>query len=222
MKEALTQYVKPDRIIVIPLWTNNSFLRPLPKHENFFIKEHKLDNKFVVLYSGNFGFAHHTDLLLDLAFKCTNDSVMFVITGGGPAEKSIKQKMQFLGLKNCLILPWQDVNALPYSLSSADLAIVTLSENAAKLGIPSKVFNYMSVGNAVMCISGRDSELWNLVHHYKIGRAFTADQVNEMIDYINELYKNPALLRSYQANSLRASLAHTSENVDLIMRHYVY
>jgi colanic acid biosynthesis glycosyl transferase WcaI len=44
-----------DRIAVIPNWTENEVIQPLPKHENPLITRWGLDQKFVVGYSGNLG-----------------------------------------------------------------------------------------------------------------------------------------------------------------------
>jgi glycosyltransferase involved in cell wall biosynthesis len=221
MSQSLSQYVDAEKIGIIPLWTSNNFLKPIPKAENPFLHNHNLQNKFLVLYSGNFGIAHHIDLLIDLASKITDKRVMFVLIGGGPTESKIRQKVINLGLRNCLILSWQEINTLPYSLAAADLSIVTLSENATKLAIPSKVFNYMSVGSPILCITGSGSDLERLILDYNIGRSFTSDQFDGMIKYINELLDNPGLCEFYHRNSLRASTFHTSENADLITQYYV-
>lgn len=221
MKQAVAQYVDNEKIKVIPLWTSNNYLKPIPKKYNYFIDNHNLHGKFIVLYSGNFGIAYYLDLIIDIASKVTDKRIIFVIIGGGPAEKGLRQKIERLGLKNCLMLPWQEIQILPYSLSAADLSIVTLSENALKLGIPSKVYNYMSVGTPILCITGSGSDLDALIMDYNIGKSFTPQQIEEIVQYIYELLNNPKLQEYYHTNSLKASSFHTVKNVDLITNCYV-
>ena len=221
MKQALEQYVAGEKIDLIPLWTSNEFLRPRPKDNNHFIKDHNLIGKFVILYSGNFGLAHHIELIIDLASNIKDDRIIFVLIGGGPAENILKQRISKMDLRNCLLLPWQDIETLPYSLASADLAVVTLSENAARLGIPSKLFNYFSVGAPILSISGEGSELTKLVREYNVGKSFTSHQIGEMAEYINEIIDNNALCDLYHKNSLKASTNHTVKNVELITQYYV-
>jgi glycosyltransferase involved in cell wall biosynthesis len=222
MKQALEPYVSSEKIKIVPLWTNNEFLKPIPKDQNPFIEKHHLQNKFIVLYSGNFGRAHHIDTIIDLASEISDEQIMFVIIGDGPEKEKIRKKAEASGLKNCLFLPWQEPKQLPFSLSSSDLAIVSLAENASKLGIPSKLFNYMSVGAPVLCITSSDSELEKLVREYKIGKSFSYQMQQEMIEYITELNKNPHTYKQFSKNSLKASLNHTVKNVDLIrFDHYV-
>jgi len=221
MRKALSRYVGEEKIRTIPLWTTNKFLKPVPKNNNSFIAAHKLQGKFIVLYSGNFGIAHYISLIIDLASQINDERIMFVLIGSGPTENDIKQKIRNLNLKNCIILPWQDAEILPYSLASADLAIVTLSENALKLGIPSKLFSYLSAGAPILCITGSGSELERVILDYNIGRSFTPDHIGGMIQYIIELINNPSLSELYQNNSLKASKYHTIKNVDLIIQCYV-
>ncbi len=58
MKEAAQLYVKGDSIKVIDNWSDTSYIKPIPKSENPFIRKHGLEDKMVILYSGNMGFTH--------------------------------------------------------------------------------------------------------------------------------------------------------------------
>ena len=53
MAHQLTTYVDRNKIKVIQLWPASESFSPINKPENFFVKRHHLDDKFVVLYSGN-------------------------------------------------------------------------------------------------------------------------------------------------------------------------
>lgn len=219
MSKALEKYVIPEKITLVPLWTNNNFLKPIPKSENWFITKHKLDNKFLVLYSGNFGRAHHFNLLIEIASRVSNENIKFVIISGNPEESKEREKKY--GMNNCLFLPLQDVTTLPMSLASADLAVVTLSENAANLGIPSKFFNLLSVGAPVLCIAGKESELSRMVINYNVGKSFIPLEIDDAIKFINDLSFNRQLCEYYSENSLAASKLHTEKNIEFITMYYV-
>lgn len=219
MCKALEKYVLPEKITLVPLWTNSNFLKPIPKEENTFIKYHQLDNKFIVVYSGNFGRAHYFDLLIEIASRVNNENVRFVIISGNQEESNERGKRY--NLKNCLFLPLQEVSTLPISLASADLAVVTLSENASNLGIPSKFFNYLSVGAPVLCIAGKESELTRMVIDYNVGKSFSSLEINDTVQFINDLSNNRQLCEFYSKNSLAASKLHTEKNIELITRYYV-
>ena len=57
MKERIAKYVNKHKVNVVPIWTDNSFLKPIPKSENAFLKTHQIDNDFIKifchLYDGN-------------------------------------------------------------------------------------------------------------------------------------------------------------------------
>src|SRR5690554_129034 len=55
MAKILQQHTIGQEVVVMPLWADNSDFKAIPKSANHFIKEHKLDGKFVVMYSGNLG-----------------------------------------------------------------------------------------------------------------------------------------------------------------------
>lgn len=219
MSKALERYVLPGKITQVPLWTNNSFLRPIPKAENRFIKDHHLEGKFLVVYSGNFGRAHYFDLIIEIASRINDESIEFVIISGNSEDSKEREKKY--GMKNCLFLPLQEVMTLPMSLASADLAVVTLSENATSLGIPSKFFNFLSVGAPVLCISGKESELSEMVTEYNVGRAFTPPEIDEIVRFITNLSIDKNKCEFYRKNSLSASKLHTEKNIGFITRYYV-
>lgn len=216
MRQAMAKYIEQGKIDVVPLWTNNLFLKPVPKSDNHFIKQHGLEGKFVVLYSGNFGYAHQVDLIIDLAAKINDPKIMFVLVGGGHTEAKLKNRLVKENIANCIILPWQEVNMLPHSLSSADLSIVTLSESATTLAIPSKVFNYMSVGSPILGITGAESDLEKLIQDYELGESFVAAEAEQIINFIKELSQNSLLAETYRSNSFKATQYHTAKNVELI------
>ena len=55
MANLLSKYVNNSKIKVIPNWGSIT-MNPVSKVDNPFIKEHHLESKFVVMYSGNIGY----------------------------------------------------------------------------------------------------------------------------------------------------------------------
>ena len=212
MKRVLTQYVEEKKVEVIPIWTDNSFLKPVPKHQNSFAIQHGLQDKFIILYSGNLGNTHNVEVLVELAAAVTNEALFFLIIGEGEKKAALAQKIAELELENCRLLPWQNTEVLPLSLAAADLGVVTLSEHASQLSVPSKTFNLFSVGAPLLGIAGGNSELCHVVNKYEAGRCFRPDDLDGMIDFISDLYANRDLHRRYREKALAASLDFGPEN----------
>ena len=213
MKKVIGQYVDDKKIKIVTNWTDNTSLKPIPKGENIFIKDHKLEDKFVVMYSGNLGHSHSIEVLIEIASAMENDNVYFIIIGEGDKKVMIDKMMKQKQLDNCILLPWQDVAMLPFSLSAADIAVVTLSEEASNLSVPSKTFNLMSVGVPLLCIADKKSELASLVNRFEIGECFYPSEIEKMIEFISEIKVNLTYRNKLKQNALKASKKFGSENV---------
>ena len=216
MSLRLQEYTNRERITVIPVWSNKMFFEPIVKSLNPFVFEHGLKDKFVILYSGNLGATHNIEIIPDLASAIKDPRVMFLIIGDGDKRKWLQDIIIKKGLTNCLILPLQPVEKMRFSFASADLSIVSLSNSATNLSVPSKTFNYMSAGLPLLCIASHDSELFHLVSKYKNGMCFEPDEMEEMVSFIEDLLDNEGIRERYRANSLKASLDFTEDNAEII------
>ncbi|RPA66597.1 glycosyltransferase WbuB [Cyclobacteriaceae bacterium YHN15] len=211
----VSHYVNIEKIQVVPIWTDNAFLKPIPKGKNPFIKEMGWQGKFIVLYSGNLGKSHPVEILVELAKQCKEPEIHFVIIGGGDKYEMLRQMIQDFDLSNMELLPWQPTEKLPHTLTAADLALVTLSEESAELSIPSKTFNLMSVGVPVLGIAPSDSALAELIKSEKIGQNFDKNKVDEILDFIISMYKNPDLREKLIENILTCSSKFGPENAEI-------
>lgn len=215
MKRLLTGYIDGHKITVIPVWTDNNFLKPIPHEDNPFSLEHGLADKFIVMYSGNLGRSHDLEVVLELASQLEEDNITFLIIGSGDKSKIISDKIKDLHLKNIKLLPWQPTETLPFSLASADVAIVSLSKESSLLSVPSKTFNFMSVGVPILAIAEKESELAVLIKEYQIGVSLTVDQKEEMIKFIKKNMIDLEYHKSLKLKSLCTSKLFSPENAKL-------
>lgn len=212
MRRSLEKFSDGKTVKVVPVWSDNSFLKPVRPELNPFRQDHHLDNKFVVLYSGNLGASSGVEALIELAGKVDDPGIMFVIAGDGLRKEALTKRARELNLRNCLFLPWQNTATLPYSLAAANLAVVSLAGSASVRSIPSKLYNYMSVGAPILCIADAKSDLATTVSTYGVGRCFEADKLTEIAAYIRELSLHPAMCDELSKNSLSASESFTPVN----------
>ena len=218
MKACLKQYTSaPNRIQVIPVWTDNRFFSPIAKKDNPFIRDLGLEDKFVVLYSGNLGYTHDVEVLVELAALSTRPELYFLIIGEGDKQKLIQEKIIAQNLSNCRWMPWQPTEMLPFSLSAADVAVVTLGQEASKLSIPSKTFNFMSVGAPLLTIADPLSELSQVVNRHEIGANYPPDAVIEMLQFIEKLLDDPNYHDQLKTNARKASQAYGPDNARLFL-----
>lgn len=213
MQERLTKYVTNDKVNVVPIWTDNSFLKPIPKSENPFLKTHQIEDKFIVMYSGNMGKSHPVEVLVNLAIKYKEQpELFFLLIGGGDKFIEMELLIQSNNLNNIKILPWQDTSVLPFTLSGADLALVTVGNEASDLSIPSKTYNLMSVGTPILCVAPKESALSNLVEVEKIGVVFQENELQNMIQFIDGILADKNQLMAFRMKAVESSLKYISLN----------
>jgi glycosyltransferase involved in cell wall biosynthesis len=220
MRNVLSRFAGEDNIRVIPVWTDNSFLKPLPKGKNNFIIDHGLENKFIVMYSGNLGASSGIETIVDIAKSVNQSDIFFVIVGDGIRKTFIQNRVREMGLSNCIFLPWQHPSILPYSLAAADLAVVSLSSSASERSIPSKLYNFLSVGVPILGLANSKSDLANFIAGNSVGFYFEHSKIKEISDYITRIANNPDEYERLKFNSQKTSKYYTPENAKLFLNDF--
>ncbi|MEL7424981.1 MAG: glycosyltransferase family 4 protein [Bacteroidota bacterium] len=222
MAQVLSQYAQREKITVIPNWTDTSLFRPVAKADNPFVKEHQLAEQFVVMYSGNIGYTHNVEVLVQVAELLKAEAeVLFLIIGRGDRTTAIKQLITQKNLTNCLMLPFQPDDILPYSLAAADLAVITLADETAQISVPSKTYNFLAVGAPLLCIGSEDSEMHRLTQTFANGACFSKKAVQEIAQYIMQLKGDQKQITQLRQNSRAASVNFTSANAKRYLETYV-
>lgn len=219
MAERLGSYMERSRITVVPCWSANSTFAPIAKSENPFVKEHHLEDKFVVMYSGNMGVTHNVQLLVECAKRTKeNERIHYMLIGGGTKKIELEAKVKSEGLANCTFMDWLPADQLPYSLAAADLGVISLTDETALVSVPSKTFNLLAVGCPLMCIVPQRSEIARMVTKYENGKCFEVNEVDKMVDYIRLLSKDGSLTKALSEKSLAAAKDFTMDNAKLYLR----
>jgi hypothetical protein len=219
MKELVAKYIERDRVKIVSCWTDSTFLKPMARNENIFINEQGVEDKFLVIYSGNLGFTHPVEVLVDLAENSERENLFFFIIGEGDKKEMLSERISNSGLTNIRLLPWQDIKMLPYSLSAADLAVVTLGKEASLISVPSKFYDMMAVSSPVLCIAEKESETAKIIERYKLGATYSSHDHKNMLEFIYRLIDDKDFHQTLRANSLNASKAFTSENANKFVNY---
>ena len=212
LSDAILAYTN-KKPVIIPNWVNADFVKPLDKSENTFAKKHGLTDKLVVMYSGNLGLTHDIESIVHTAKHMKdNPKVHFVIIGEGAKKAKIEKYVQDNNLSNVLILPYQDKSVLPYSLSCADIGVVTLSQGAEMISVPSKTYYTLAAGSVILALASHESELGLLIEEYECGKVFENPEVTQVAAFIEELIEQKEALKKYKENARKASFNYTPDN----------
>jgi len=218
LSDAIKQYTTKEPV-VIQNWTNIDFIKPMIKAQNHFAIQHQLTDKFTVMYSGNLGMTHNIEALIDAAEALKNNTqVHFVIIGEGEKKTKIRELIKEKKLTNVLLLPYQNKEMLPHSLSCADVGVITLSAGAENISVPSKTYYTLAAGSAILAIAPFASELGLLIEKYDCGEIFSGCDINEIANFIGKLQQDPGLLNQYKTNARLASKDFTCANAQLFLK----
>jgi colanic acid biosynthesis glycosyl transferase WcaI len=152
-----------ERIVVIPNWVDTSDLEPQPR-ANEWAREHGLDDKFVVMHSGNSGHAQDLDSLIRAAtFLRDLENLRIVLIGGGARRDELKELAKVLETDQIVFMGYQPREVLADSLSAADVHVVGLAPGLAGYVVPSRLYGVLAVGRPVIAAAEADSETAKVV-----------------------------------------------------------
>ena len=188
--------VAAERLRMIPNWMNEQLVVPVPHGENPFRHEHGLNGRFVVLYSGNMGRYHgFGDILTAAQMLRDHAGIAFVLIGDGARRASIETWIREHDLRNVLLLPYQDVKRLNYSLSAGDLHLVTLMESCTGFAVPSKSYGILAAGRPIVYQGHPDGEIARLIREEGIGSVVELGDPKGLRQCILRYAGNPSLAR---------------------------
>lgn len=180
--------ISSDVIHVDPPWSHDDAVRYDEAGRQAFRAEHGLQDKFVVMYSGNHSPCHPLDTLLEatLALKdvCR---YQFVFVGGGSEFEKVKTFRSQHGLGNITTLPYQPMSRLAASLSAADLHAVVLGPPFVGIVHPCKVYNILTLGIPFLSIGPERSHLRDLSQRLPSGGTYHAQhgEVTTVVEILN-------------------------------------
>lgn len=212
------EYIEKTKVVEV--WSNNSFFKDVDKKDNKFIHKYNLQDKFIVGYSGNLGKTHPVEKIIEIAEALQHErDILFLIIGEGEKKVYLRQLEKKKALSNLRILDFQPTALFPHVLAAFNVGVVTLEPEAADLSVPSKTYNLMSAGKPILSIAKPSSELAQIISKNKIGKNFSATEIDKMCDFIMKLKNEASYYQQVQLQSKHTSYNFTAENAQkMILR----
>jgi glycosyltransferase involved in cell wall biosynthesis len=156
-------------VLVIPNWIDTTRLGPLDK-SNHWSQSRGIDEKFVVMHSGNVGHAQDLDSLIRAAtFLRDLDDLLIMIIGTGARHAELVALAELYEVDQVQFLYYQSRGVLPQSLSAADLHVVGLASGLAGYVVPSRLYGILAVGRPVIVAADAESETAQVVERAGCG-----------------------------------------------------
>ncbi|MGQ0627848.1 MAG: glycosyltransferase family 4 protein [Phycisphaerales bacterium] len=172
---------------IMPPWPHEDELQRIPHAENPFRRTHNLEGKFVVMYSGNHSPANPLKTLLDAAERLQDDPrLVFMCIGGGGGKKEVEERVA-RGIKNIVSLPYQPLSEIKYSLSAADVHVVSIGDSVVGIVHPCKVYGAMAVSRAILLLGPNPCHVSDLIDHDRIGWHINHGDVDNAVRVLREI-----------------------------------
>lgn len=160
--------------VIIPNWADTDEIRPVPRDGNSFLGKLDLMRKFVVLYSGNMGRTHGLQDIVECAQRLISaPEVHFLLIGSGAGHRWLKETLRARELHNVSLLDRQPREQLNNALNAGDVAIISFLPGMAGVSVPSRMYNLMAAGKAIIAVADTNSELAMVIREEGIGWVVT-------------------------------------------------
>lgn len=163
VERALTKGVPAEHTTLFPNWVDVDAIHPQPRcTPNSFRRELGLEDKIIVLYSGNMGAKQGLELLAPLALTFEDDArVHFLFCGDGAFRPQLEALVSHH--PNVTLLPLQPFARLNDLLNAADIHLLPQRAGAADLVMPSKLTGMLSSGRPVIATADQGTQVAHVV-----------------------------------------------------------
>lgn len=217
---------KVPKTVMINNWIDEKEIYPLPdidEHVVAFKKKYGLENKFVIMYSGNIGLYYDLENIIKVigkfkpGTKAQDDKeVAFVFVGCGSVLNKLEDYANEHQMTNVIFIPYQEKRDLIYSLNSADVHWCINAKEIKGVSCPSKAYGIMAAGKTVIGVLEEGSEVRCIIEDADCGICVIPENytdIEKAISYI--LNGKNAKLKELGRNGRRYLEKHLSKNISI-------
>lgn len=189
-----------DEKEIYPLSTNNERVIT-------FRKQYGLEDKFVIMYSGNIGLYYDLEKLIKVikqfrkgytltgnyeeGMKTPDGSeVVFVFVGAGSILDKLILYTKKHHFENVIFIPYQDKADLVYCLNAADVHWCVNAKGIKGVSCPSKAYGIMAAGKPVLGVLEKGTEIRGLIEECNCGKCCEPGDYVEITDIIRWYINN--------------------------------
>ncbi len=189
ISQSMKEYIEKKYDIKDVTEINNMIIGELYPIENRKLKEDKgFGEKFVVMYSGNFGIAHEYETLLDsMRHLKGNKDILFYIVGGGIHYTKLQAECHKEGLENVVFENYVEKDQLNQNLNLADIQLVIFNNNFKNVLMPSKYYGILACGKPLILITDGENDITRDIKEYRIGFILQKGEGKQLADKLIEL-----------------------------------
>jgi glycosyltransferase involved in cell wall biosynthesis len=129
-----------------------------------------LEDRFVVMYSGNAGIVHDFGAIFEAMRELRDDPrVFFLFVGDGPRRAEVEAFARAEQVDNFVYRDYFPRELLRHSLSVADVHLISLRPQFVGVSVPSKLYGAMASGRPIVFIGPRACETADAIRDARCG-----------------------------------------------------
>ncbi len=177
-----------DRLAIMPPWPHQDHLEPVAHEDNPFRVEHGLENRFVVMYSGNHSPSSPLTTILEAAIELRDDpDLVFLFIGGGLGKQDVEQAITEHRPGNIVSLPYQPLDRIKYSLSAADVHLVAIGPSMVGMIHPCKVYGAMAISRPILLLGPTPCHVSDILERHPVGWKIEYGDVEGAVRTLREI-----------------------------------
>ncbi len=198
------------KYVMINNWIDEKKVYPLPADNErvaAFKKRYGLEDKFVIMYSGNIGLYYDLEKLIKVLKQFrkghtlkgvyepgpkTSDGreVVFAFVGAGTVLDKLVKYAKCHHFDNIVFIPYQDKEDLIYSLNAGDVHWCVNAKGIKGVSCPSKAYGIMGAGKPIIGVLEEGSEVRSLIEECHCGKCCEPGDYVEVADIIRWYIEN--------------------------------
>jgi len=165
----LRKGVLPLKAHTVNIWGGRADVTPT-NGWNPLTSKLELEDRFVVMYSGNAGIVHDFGAILEAMRELSNDPrVFFLFVGDGPRRREVEQFARREGIGNFAYHDYFPRHLLRYSLSVADMHLISLRDRFVGVSVPSKLYGAMASARPILFVGPQRCETADAIRDARCG-----------------------------------------------------
>ena len=129
-----------------------------------------LDDRFIVMYSGNAGIVHDFGAILEAMRELRDDArIYFLFVGGGPRRREVEEFAHRERLPNLTYQDYLPRELLRYSLAIAHVHLISLRQPFVGVSVPSKLYGAMASARPILYVGPKRCETADSIREARCG-----------------------------------------------------
>ena len=191
--------VEVPKYTMINNWIDEKQIYPLDPSDpgiNEFKQNYGLENKYIIMYSGNIGLYYDLEGLIKVIEKFNGSktpdgrNVVFAFVGAGSVLDKLTAYVKEHNMDSVKFIPYQDKDKLIYSLNAADVHWCVNAKGIKGVSCPSKFYGIAGVAKPVLAVLEKGSEVEILINEIGCGKVSEPGDYKAVEDNIRWFIEN--------------------------------